>query len=166
MRYPLLVIVISGFLLFFCNRHETLPPAKCRFNDDCTPYEVCVGGFCRMTASMNGTVHHVKIFQKPIPAAPLLIEITIIDEKDRNDTCSPPFSRLKKVEDPMYPYGFSFNKIPAGKYMVKAYMDFNLNSNLDQGELYASNFCYAQTVKKGMIKTECSLQIIYPFCLK
>lgn len=162
MRTATFILVIFLAWCASCNRHDSLPPARCRFDSDCVPYGTCAGGICRLQGSLEGTVAYVKVFRKKIDGAPLVIRITVVDKERGKHACTPPFSTSRRVNSPSYPHMFRFAGIPRGTYRVEAYMDIEGNGEPDRGEPYVRGMCSAEKTNEDRPREPCNVTIIMP----
>jgi hypothetical protein len=161
-----MVLMVLPVALPSCNPYKTLPEARCRLDADCVrPPGRCIEGFCKLTAQMDVTVTYTRIFRKDPGKHPLVVEMTLVPEgKSRKKYgCEPPWSNRQIFQNPSWPLERTLRGLPDGKYAALAFLDSNRNRSLDRGEIFASDICFAKTLKQGTVEAECALELLYPF---
>jgi hypothetical protein len=163
--FPVLVVFMAvSVAAASCNPYKVLPEARCRLDYDCVrPPGRCIEGLCKLTAQMDMTVTYTRIFRKDPGKRPLVVEMTLVPEGKRKYGCEPPWSYRQVFQNLSWPLERTLKGFPDGKYAAIAFLDSNRNGALDRGEIFASDICFAQTLKQGTVEAECALELLYPF---
>jgi hypothetical protein len=127
----LMVLFICLFLA--CNKHSSMPAARCLMESDCINGEACVDGFCRFTHVLEVEVRFVNMYSRVFKEKLIINVIRCRESFNIFDCSGKNFSYAKKA--PKYPFRLRFNKMPGGKYLVVAAIDVDGSGKINQHDI-------------------------------
>lgn len=156
-----IVLFLVAACCLFCNRHKTLPAARCQVKSDCINGESCVDGTCVFTDSLSVEIKLEKIYAYPTDGD-LIVEAAKCRKYGLETICRSVDFR-KQIRSFQYQARVMMADVPRGEYLVTACIDLDGNGRCAAPDLGARKNIKTHVSSMPFEPDESSIMVIsYP----